>query len=285
MRCDDFQNRLSAYLAEELSQEDWQRCEEHLSTCEDCLALWLQRIETDRDSETNRSASLPDSAAHSLTENILKRTELNPCRASEEILCDFVDGGLGHKQRSLLLMHLQSCDQCAQTDAALSLLAQDLPLLASVEPPAKFAARILRKTLPWPTRLRRSVRLSGFDLQSLIQRPRFSLEAAFTFTLLWMTVFGVPTGITISAEAEQLVNIDTSEVQQRLVTAQTRINEGMNRIPELFAGGMDSLQDVSKQVFENGIDLSRQRGSDAWGNIQGWFRELDFEFSSQRTSN
>lgn len=78
MLCIEFQKQLPTFAACELSAGMRQQCEEHLGGCEECLQLWLDRIDADN--------KLPAAAAQSLTANILKNTASNPCQTCEEIL-------------------------------------------------------------------------------------------------------------------------------------------------------------------------------------------------------
>ena len=127
MQCADFLNRLAAFLGGELSNQEREQCEEHLTGCEQCLDIWLSRNDLD--------AVLSGESAQALTTNILQSTELDPCQTCEELLCDYVDGSLDKAQQHFLELHLESCGACNNTAAALTAIAEDLPLLATVEPP------------------------------------------------------------------------------------------------------------------------------------------------------
>ena len=75
-------------------------------------------------------------------------------------------------------------------------LYQDLPTLAHIPPPADLVDQILTRTSARPKQptvslLNRLPTLST-NFTGLLRRPRFSLEASFAGTLVWLLIFGTP---------------------------------------------------------------------------------------------
>lgn len=278
MLCIEFLKQLPTFAADELSAGMRQRCEEHLGGCEECLELWLNRIDAD-------NKLLPAAAAQSLTTNILQNTASNPCQTCEEILCEFVDGKIDQTQQHYLLLHLESCEDCRSISEALSGLAADLPLLAAVTPPVNMTGIILRNTLSWRQRINLYTNFPTFNFQNLVRRPRFSLEASFTITLMWMTIFGVPTSLSIVAEAEQLVPVDVLQVQQSLASVQVDIGQKIDNIPNWFTDEMNSLTSLSQRVFATGVESGQKIEIDAWQELKDWFGGLEIEFPAQEFLN
>ncbi|MDP6095924.1 MAG: hypothetical protein QGG67_08070 [Gammaproteobacteria bacterium] len=48
---------------------------------------------------------------------------------------------------------------------------------------------------------------------------------------MWTMIFGLPTTLSINAEAQTLNIVDAQQVQQRLVSAQTNLNERISKLP------------------------------------------------------
>ena len=146
---------------------------------------------------------------------------------------------------------------------------------------------ILRNTLPWRQRINPYTNFPTFNFQNLVRGPRFSLEASFTITIIWMTIFGVPTSLSIVAEAEQLMPVNVLQVQQNFASVQVDIVEKISNIPIWFIDGMHSLTSLSQRVFAAGVESGQQIEIDAWQELKDWFGglELDFEFSAQEFLN
>ncbi|HJO11005.1 MAG: zf-HC2 domain-containing protein [Gammaproteobacteria bacterium] len=138
MNCNEFKNSLTAFLDDDLSAEARLLCEDHLSSCEQCLQLWQQHAGSEFD--------LPDSVAASITAGILSSTGVNPCETCEESLCDFTDGVLERGKRHYVKLHLNDCNNCQAIANTLSALSGALPELAEVKPSNDLAEKILQQT-------------------------------------------------------------------------------------------------------------------------------------------
>jgi len=294
MRCNEFRKLLKAFLAEELSEKDRQPCETHLTSCEACLDVWLSQ-QQEAQNQNQAVGRLSESASHALTASIMQNTELDPCQASENLLCDLVDESLDLERKQLLTLHLESCRDCKKLAATLEALSGELALLAEVEPAPELFGNILQRTIPGPDRVperqsaakRWFVRFPQINFQRLMQRPRFSLEASFSTTLLWIALFGAPTGLFSAAAAEQLVGVDLVQLQQRLTDAQHNLDEGFSNIPTVYFGvytkSMDALSNLGSSIFYSGLDTIQQGGNQALETAQTWFTNLRVELGPDGT--
>ena len=262
MICAEFNIALVPFLQGVLSAHEQLLCEQHLLSCEVCLEFYLAQSQ-----EINE---LPRGDAALLTARILNDSAIQPCLASEDLLCDFIDGNLAPEQAHFLQLHLSSCEECAPLQSQLLRLRRDLRALQSIEPPPQLLAAILHRTLPWPQRLQRKLMLSISGFQSLLLRPRFALETAFTLTIFWLTLFGVPASFNTPVFAEQPALELRTQISQSLVEAQNNFETELRRLPPLLHSGIDSAGSYSTQLLQTGIDLSRQSAIRIWQVIQAW---------------
>ena len=126
-------------------------------------------------------SELPDDFAA----GVLRRTTGSACEAAEPLLTALVDGELGRTERELVGSHIAHCAACHALVAVLGALGSDLRSFVDVEPDTGFVDDVLAVTcdaLPAWSEWRRV----------LLLRPRFSLEAAFAGSILFILLFGVP---------------------------------------------------------------------------------------------
>lgn len=185
MNCSGFEDRLEKYQEGKLTPEDRRAVEEHLTACAFCRELM------EIASESLHIA--PIDPPQDLARAILERTSGPACRRAREHLCDFVDGNLEAGYGEILSLHMAHCSDCSALAASLAELKETLPQMGELEPGIHFASRVLRATsrlLPEP-RPNPWLRIQQW-WQRLIQRPRFSWEAAYLATILLVSVLGNP---------------------------------------------------------------------------------------------
>jgi hypothetical protein len=185
MNCSGFEDRLEKYQEGKLTPEDRRAVEEHLTACAFCREL----MEIASESLNIPAIEPPQDLARS----ILERTSGPACRRAREHLCDFVDGNLEAGYGEILSLHMAHCSDCSALAASLAELKETLPQMGQLEPGMHFTFRVLRATsklLPEP-RLNPRLRIQQWWLR-LIQRPRFSWEAAYLATILLVSVLGNP---------------------------------------------------------------------------------------------
>jgi hypothetical protein len=125
---------------------------------------------------------------------------LDPCAAALERLGQG-GGSLAPVDHEALAQHLDSCEPCAAVAAAVSQLEEDLPRLCEIEPDPWFTRDVMRATLgrdrpaEGRVRARRMLASAGAWLRewwsSVVQRPRFALEAAYVLSMALLLAFRV----------------------------------------------------------------------------------------------
>jgi hypothetical protein len=135
---------------------------------------------------------LSEELSRELASSIIERTSGSACPRVEESLCSYVDEELNAEDSQLISAHLDSCPSCRALADGLVMMNGELPLLAEVEPDAGFARSVLEATSRWrPFRPSPRTRFLTW-WNRLIQRPRFSFEAAYVGTLVLVFAFGNP---------------------------------------------------------------------------------------------
>ncbi len=178
MNCERFQAVLDDFLNGNLSDES--PAQNHLEDCAGCrdlVALLREDLE------------LPQVPAPAgLAEAVLQRTSGPACKSAREFLPGYADGGLPESDTELLAIHIQGCRDCRSLEAAVRMLAVDLPNLAEMEPPAGFTAQVLAAT---SEKLSLAQRFTA-SVQTMMQRPRFAFEAAYIASITLVLLFGLP---------------------------------------------------------------------------------------------
>jgi len=242
MDCQTYQSRFDDFVAERLSAEEQFACEQHMTSCLYCLDLWsshcVQATQQDREQ---------------LLSKVMDTTSANPCAECEDVLAEYLDELLGHTGNSLVTAHLETCDSCRGTAAAMRTLSQDLPTLARVEPPVDLLERILSRTLPWHSRLARRIPYWSDAVLQVFIRPRFALEASFIGTMILLVTFGIPVRLTNAVPADPPV-IPT--VVPAIVSAMGIELDNLQRafdIQPLLAGGISAINSFSVTLVQSGI--------------------------------
>jgi len=167
-----------------LSAGEQRAAEAHVHDCEECRGL-LAITRGDL-------GSLPEDGGRELTRSIIERTSGPTCPRVEFFLCDLVDGELDAENSHLVALHLDHCPACRTIADNLVTLRAVLPDMAEIEPDGSFTPEVVEATSRWrPFRPGLRTRLlAGWS--RLVQRPRFSFEAAYVGTLVLVLAFGNP---------------------------------------------------------------------------------------------
>jgi hypothetical protein len=263
MNCKEFRGNLSAFSSEQLDNASRVECETHITTCAECLDLWLSNCPSEF-----RLANNPDKE---LVNSILQATNSNTCSEAGDLLVDYIDKALDLSTSEILSGHLANCSSCNKTAMALRQLKYDLPHIALREPPADLLEAVLRQTLPWPTRLIRKISTANFNFSNLIYRPRFSLEASFLGTILWLAVFGLPNNISIWAETEQYRfdpdSIPTIQVEESISFIGQNLEIDVSQLQPLIVNQIDALGNFSARYLDSGITRTRQSSNEFWQTL------------------
>jgi hypothetical protein len=239
MNCSGFEERFERFREGKLTPEDCRAVEEHLLACAYCRELMEIASE---------GLSFPAlDPPQDLTPSILERTSGPACRRAHEHLCDYVDGKLEAGYGEILALHVAHCGDCSKLAASLAELNETLPQMSELEPGVHFTFRVLRAT----SRLLPEVRLSpGLRLQRwwlrLIQRPRFSWEAAYLATVLMVCVLGNPLTVfrDLSLRAGEIFQSKSpfSWVSVALPGSLVRNESGVMKSTREFVGVISSQQ-------------------------------------------
>lgn len=263
MNCTEFRDNILAFSNRQLEEELRLKCEEHITSCVSCLDLWL--------SNRTDQFTLESHAGEKLSKSILQTTNANTCEKAEDLLVDFVDEKLSLLDTGLVSAHLENCTTCNQTAMTLMQLKDDLPQLSHQKPPDDLLENILRQTLPWPKLLARKFSLIRLSFSNVIMRPRFSLEASFLSTFLWLALFGIPSNASTWAIAEpsnfEFDVIPTTEVGESLSNLQENLGTDVLDFQPIITRGIKSLGSFSNQLIVNGINKTKIEGNELWQSL------------------
>ena len=186
---DNLERLVESAGIEALAGETRRQIDAHLEHCAPCRALVALAQDEPHITSTAAVAAI---APADFTTGILARTSGSACKRATDLLCALTDGLLGPTDTELLRLHLCTCNTCATLSTALSRLAQALPNLAEMQPDQRFVDDVLARTLPASARLRRLVARWSERWTALVQRPRFSWEAAYIGAIMLSLLFGAP---------------------------------------------------------------------------------------------
>ena len=171
----------------------------------------------------------------------------------------------------ILSLHLKNCASCNNTAVTLRQLKTDLPQLCFKKPPADLLENILKQTLPWPKRLIRKISTSHFNFSNLLYRPRFSFEASFLGTVLWLAVFGLPNNNSALAISERYRfnpdAITTISAEESISSFQQSLGIDVLQLPPLVVSRIDTLRNFSAQLIETGVNKTRQGSDELWQTL------------------
>ena len=183
MNCAGFDRRLDGLLEGTCSRPEWEEAEGHARSCQRCAPLL--------DALAGGGEKQNSSDAETLAEAVIARTSGSTCKSARDRLPSLVDGELRPFERQLVEGHLSRCGECSRLAEALALASAILPTFAELRPPVALLPGVVAATSrrpPIPTPIER---LTAW-FERLASRPRFSLEVAYTLTLLLALVFGNP---------------------------------------------------------------------------------------------
>ncbi len=181
MNCVRFADILADFLENTLSAEDLAAALDHVERCSECRNL----LEIARGGVD----ILPAHVRKDFSNSVLARTSGSACSRVETALWAFVERGLVSDEADLIAMHLEHCPACSSMAAATALLQEMLPAMALVDPGESFTESVLGFTRALP-RFRPPLK-ARFQTwwQGMVQRPLFSLEAAYVATLFMFFIF------------------------------------------------------------------------------------------------
>ncbi len=184
MNCNRFAGILADFQEGRLSPGEQRAAEAHVHDCEACRGL-LAIARGDL-------SLLPEDGGRELARSIIERTSGPICPRVEFFLCDLVDGELDEENSQLVALHLDHCPACKTIADNLVTLQAVLPGMAGIEPDGSFTPEVVDATSRWrPFRPSLRTRLLA-HWSRLVQRPRFSFEAAYVGTLVLVFAFGNP---------------------------------------------------------------------------------------------
>jgi anti-sigma factor RsiW len=184
MDCSGFENILADFQEGKLSPHEQSASERHLEECARCRRLL--------DIVCGNLDILPAGARDEFARSILEYTSGPVCGGIESRLCSFVEGGLSKEQSQLVALHLEHCNDCKSIAAVLRELQDVLPTMAEIQPDESFTREVVRLT--GGRRYHRGSLANRLLTwwNGMVQRPRFSLEAAYVGTLILVLLFSVP---------------------------------------------------------------------------------------------
>lgn len=273
MRCDEFRDRLDALFALTLDAEMRAEADQHRATCAHCDELW--RVVT---GETNL---LSQDQADGLVSDVLQLTGTNACERACEALWEGSTAGRSSSKQAdadidagLVALHMEHCGSCAELARILPTLVEDLTDLADVQPDARFATDVLRRTsgarrLSWRERWREA-------WQSLLQRPRLAWEAAYCATLLVAILTGLPASPLHDVPKQALAHVRVdpvalAEASQHLVSnALTVSHRTLKAAWDATGGNLGSRAERELEAFKSTHPgLSR-----SWNNLGDHVRQV-----------
>ena len=178
MNCERFQAVLDDFLSGNLA--DASAARNHLEDCAGCrdlVALLREDLEFPQ---------VPAPAG--LAEAVMARTSGKACASARLGIPGYADGELAGSDADLLAGHINGCRDCRGLEAAVRMLAVDLPTLVEMEPDPGFAAQVLALT---SKKLSLAQRLAA-SVQELMQRPRIAFEASYIAAITFVLLFGLP---------------------------------------------------------------------------------------------
>jgi hypothetical protein len=184
MDCSHFAEILADLQEGTLSPDDRSAARAHLAECSVCRGL-LEIAGGDID-------IIPQGGHDALARSILDRTSGSVCARVESFLWDFIEGELSIEDAHLLSLHLENCPECRSLAEDLVMIQQELPAMAEIDPGESFTRQVVsstRRLRPYRPTLRDGFR-AWWD--RMVQRPRFSLEAAYVGALVLFLIFSIP---------------------------------------------------------------------------------------------
>jgi hypothetical protein len=283
MKCSRFARILADFQEGTLPLADQADAAQHLEGCPTCRTL-LAIARGDAN-------ILPHKECDDFVFAILNRTSGPVCPRVESNLWDFAGGDLGSEESQLIALHMDHCSGCRMLAEDLAGLQEVLPLISEIEPGRSFTDEVVARTSgrrPFHPDLR--TRMHAWWNQ-VVQRPLFSLEAAYLATLLLFFAFSpilplrdialnkIPSAA-IYASAKYIVSVwaeakvPASNTMQRLSSAVTRstqfVSESLNEFARSSEHAAAGLMHGSLQ----GVQVWRREGTVGllafWQRVSDW---------------
>jgi hypothetical protein len=156
---------------------------EHAQVCRQCRLLL--------DLAKNGVQGADASSAEALTQSILAATSGSTCALARERLCDRVDGLLAPADERIVEIHVEHCESCRQLLRTIVELGRELPQMAELPLSDELVDKIIAATRPVTTMPSGWLQELPRLWRSLLQRPRFSWEAAYVTCLLLLGLLRV----------------------------------------------------------------------------------------------
>ncbi len=224
MRCSEFRKVMQRIGDEDLPvwlRDAW---ENHLGSCSECLDHYAASIE-------------PHDAGEALTNSILLNTSLDPCVPFQEAMCSDLDGELDQPGQESLQRHLGECPACRELAEHMPLVANGLQGLEEAAPPANLVEVVLSQT---SVKREQESRLFS-PVQKLLRRPRFSLEFSFIATVLWFSVFGLPSNLGTGVIAQESI-ARSAQVAEVFQVAERNLQGGWNSVLPIVNSTVEGIQ-------------------------------------------
>jgi hypothetical protein len=186
MECKRFERFLEDSFEVTLSEQNQASLADHLKRCPSC-----RQYRSILRGETNLLARHDQEY---LTRSVLDSTSGPSCASAEELLC-LDDGEASREGQRLLAAHLENCSHCSAMKAWLDEAKDVWPALSELDPGEGFTASVLLATSHSPAPPPSWIANLGRSVGQLLQRPRFSWEAAYVGTLLLIALVGNPADV------------------------------------------------------------------------------------------
>ncbi len=264
MDCKEFERRLDARLDGVSSGELDPAARSHADACLRCRELEVLL----RPEELTDGGAVPVD----VVAGVLERTTGPSCGAALEAIAASLEGTLDSSASARLEGHLGRCPRCGAIARVAASLAGELPELAETDPGPGFVDAVMRRTLPFSSRLRRRWvpwldRIRGFAL-----RPRFPVESAYAGALLAVAALalaGIPLG-------------DAAEACVRMASAAGRsvetVRDGSRELAPAVAAPYRELE----QRFDDALAGGAERAGAAQRAIRSWTKGILGEFERVR---
>ena len=203
MNCARFEELLFDWLDGELGATQVEAMTVHMDTCASC-----RELHTLAAADTGELLMAPDD----LLMEIMSASGVDTCDCARGRLVEHEQTDLGALD-PVLAMHVESCAECGSLHRALSLLQEDLPRLAELEPDPGFIDSVMRATVAAP-------RMADW-WQRLLARPRLALEGAYVGTLIVALTLVTPAAAFTQVPARVIKELREDRIDVRATVAQS----------------------------------------------------------------
>ena len=234
---------------EYLSEIQIQKVTDHLADCEEC-STHLARLTL----ETVSIGSQPDP---DLADAILTATSGNPCVDAQECIAESFDNTLTHRNQALLNSHINHCSHCDDMAQTLPKICNAVNTTALWVPDPGFAMDIMRETVNSPSGrcLAWCRQCKIFFSETLYQRPRIAMEAAYVAAVLMLGIFQLPGIKSIHAGSfpmtESVVNHLETQVDHMKNRIMPYLENDCSRVRALAESRWQALKTKSMETIIN----------------------------------